>query len=159
VADPNVVYNFHCYDPHDFTHQGAGWGERHWPALARLPYPSSPELLAPLLDAIADEAAREAARQYGAARWNAAKVDAWIAGAARWAAEQGMRLTCNEFGVYRAKALPEHRGAWLRDVRSALERHNIGWTMWDYAGDFGVTTTEDGARVPDRATLTALGLG
>lgn len=24
-ADENIVYNFHCYEPLIFTHQGAGW--------------------------------------------------------------------------------------------------------------------------------------
>ena len=26
LADGNVIYNFHFYDPHEFTHQGANWG-------------------------------------------------------------------------------------------------------------------------------------
>ena len=26
LADGNVIYNFHFYDPHEFTHQGASWG-------------------------------------------------------------------------------------------------------------------------------------
>src|ERR1043166_1570409 len=33
LADPNVIYNFHLYDPHTFTHQGATWGAPFWPSL------------------------------------------------------------------------------------------------------------------------------
>jgi endoglucanase len=30
LADGNVIYNLHFYDPHEFTHQGAGWGLAWW---------------------------------------------------------------------------------------------------------------------------------
>jgi endoglucanase len=30
LADGNVIYNFHFYEPHEFTHQGANWGEAWW---------------------------------------------------------------------------------------------------------------------------------
>lgn len=70
-----------------------------------------------------------------------------------------MPLTCNEFGVYRAYTPAPDRLRWLADVRAALERHRIGWTMWDYAGDFGVAVREKGggARL-DPETAAALGL-
>jgi hypothetical protein len=158
VADPNVVYNFHCYDPHIFTHQGATWSMDYLPYLEHLPYPSSPQALEEILPRVEDEQARRAAVGYGAERWDAQKIDAWIARAAAWATQHSVRLTCNEFGVYRAKSLPEHRNAWIRDVRTSLEKYNIGWTMWDYAGGFGVVTAENGRRVVDKGTAEALGL-
>src|ERR1044071_8961576 len=33
LADRNVIYNFHFYEPHNFTHQGATWGAEVWPHL------------------------------------------------------------------------------------------------------------------------------
>jgi len=69
-----------------------------------------------------------------------------------------VRLTCNEFGVYRKVSPPEARLRWIRDVRTALQTHHIGWAMWDYAGGFSVVVQEGGRRVPDPATLVALGL-
>ena len=39
---------------------------------------------------------------------------------------------CNEFGVYRKDADPGDRAAWISDVRTSLEKHGIGWAMWDY---------------------------
>ena len=158
VADPNVVYNFHCYDPHIFTHQGATWSMDFLPYLADLPYPSSPEAIAAILPQITHEAARQAALEYGAETWNAAKLDKWLGQAAAWAARHGVRLTCNEFGVYRQKSQPEHRNAWIHDVRTSLETYDIGWTMWDYAGGFSVVIPQDGRRVPDIDTAKALGL-
>ena len=49
------------------------------------------------------------------------------------------------------------REAWLKDVRTALERHGIGWAMWDYSGSFGVVTKKDGQATPDEVTIRALG--
>ncbi|MGH8442393.1 MAG: glycoside hydrolase family 5 protein, partial [Nevskiaceae bacterium] len=46
LADPNVVYSFHFYEPHNFTHQGADWGDPAWKALRNVPDPSSPEAVA-----------------------------------------------------------------------------------------------------------------
>jgi hypothetical protein len=158
LADRNVVYNFHFYEPHTFTHQGATWGADYWPHLKGLPYPSDPGPVAPLLDSVADAAARAALKDYGEQRWGAARVEREIAAAAGWARRHGVALTCNEFGVYRAYAPEAARLRWIADVRAALERHRIGWAMWDYAGGFGVAVRK-GARVePDRATAAALGL-
>ena len=67
-------------------------------------------------------------------------------------------MVCNEFGVYRDYADPQDRAAWIHDVRTALERHGMGWAMWDYSGSFGVVTKKDGRNVPDEITLRALGL-
>jgi endoglucanase len=60
--------------------------------------------------------------------------------------------------VYREYADPADRDAWLHDVRTALERYRIGWTMWDYSGSFGVVTKKDGKTVEDDGALRALGL-
>ena len=43
LRDPNVIYVFHFYEPHIFTHQGATWGAYYWHWLKGLHYPSSPE--------------------------------------------------------------------------------------------------------------------
>lgn len=158
VADRNVIYNFHFYEPMAFTHQGATWAGPNLPPLRNVPYPATPEAVAPLLAALGDEGARGVLRAYGEARWNGARIEAEIAKAAQWAAQHGVRVICNEFGVYRRFAPPQARAAWLRDVRAALERHGIGWTMWDYQGSFSVVQKVNGRAVPDEQTLDALGL-
>jgi len=64
----------------------------------------------------------------------------------------------NEFGVYRSFADPQDRARWITDVRTSLERHNIGWAMWDYSGSFGLVTNRETKAKPDEVTLRALGL-
>jgi hypothetical protein len=43
-------------------------------------------------------------------------------------------------------------------MRTALEKHGIGWTMWDYAGGFAVVNKLNGHAVPDVEIVKALGL-
>lgn len=157
LADPNVIYTFHFYEPHTFTHQGATWGADYWPYLKNIPYPSSPEIIA-ALPAVEQQSAQGALKQYGEERWNAEHVERVIAQAVDWGLKHDVPLLCDEFGVYRAFAPMSARLRWIADVRTALERHGIGWTMWDYAGGFGVAVKKDGHAVPDPQTVAALGL-
>jgi endoglucanase len=158
LAERNVIYNFHFYDHHTFTHQGATWGADYWPHLKNVPYPSSPEIVSGLLPGVQHQIAREALRAYGEGRWNAARVERDIARAAGWGRKHGVPLVCNEFGVYRAYAPAADRLRWIEDVRTGLERHGIGWAMWDYAGSFAVALKKEGRATPDAQTVAALGL-
>jgi endoglucanase len=158
LRDPNVIYNFHFYDPHIFTHQGATWGSYFWHWVKGLHYPSSPESAAKVAANAPDAVDRLTIIRYGEDHWDASRVDAEISQVAEWARQRGVPLVCNEFGVYRQYADPQDRAAWIHDVRSSLERHDIGWTMWDYSGSFGVVTKKDGKATPDKVSLRALGL-
>ncbi|MGA7293589.1 MAG: glycoside hydrolase family 5 protein, partial [Terriglobales bacterium] len=158
LHDPNVIYNFHFYEPHIFTHQGATWGAYSWHWLRGLQYPSNPESAERVAALVPNAVDRLPVIRYGYDHWDAARIEAEMKQAAEWAHQRGVPLVCNEFGVYRDYADPRDRDAWLRDVRTALERNGIGWTMWDYSGSFGVVTKNDGKTVVDEGVLRALGL-
>ena len=85
-------------------------------------------------------------------------MEAEINQADDWAKLRKVPLICNEFGVFRNFSDPKDRAAWLKDVREALERHSIGWAMWDYSGSFGVVTKQNGQATPDENVIKALGL-
>ncbi len=159
LHDSNIIYNFHFYEPHIFTHQGATWSTNYVHYLKELPYPSTPENVQAAAALIPDAVNRLQAIHYGLDRWNAARIDREIGQVAAWAKRWNVPVTCNEFGVYRQAANPQDRAAWISDVRTTLERYGIGWTMWDYSGGFGVVTKQEGhAAVPDAVTVKALGL-
>lgn len=158
LRDPNVIYVFHFYEPHIFTHQGATWGSYYWHWLKGLHYPSSPENAAQVAAAVPEPIDRLYVIRYGQDHWDASRIDAEISQAADWAKQHGVPLICNEFGVYRAFSDPQDRAAWIKDTRTSLERHNIGWAMWDYSGSFGVVTKKDGKATLDGTTVRALGL-
>ena len=158
VADDNIIVNFHYYNPHIFTHQGASWGEGYWASLRQVPFPGTSELVAAAIAKQSDDFARWKLTQYGLEHWDSQHVAGEIQFAADWAKRRRVPLTCNEFGVYRNYSNPEDRLRWLEAVRTALEQNKIGWTMWDYQGGFGVVTKNNGTTVEDESVLRALGL-
>jgi len=158
-SDPNIIYNFHYYEPFAFTHQGANWAGPNLQFYRNVPYPSSPEAVAGILDTINDQPARLNLVHYGQDRWNAERIDRDVSMAAEWGAKHQVPVTCNEFGAFRRFSNPADRARWIADMRAALEKHGIGWTMWDYAGGFSVVNKVDGHATPDADTVRALGLG
>jgi len=157
VADANVVYNFHFYEPHTFTHQGATWGDPIWTHLFDIPYPPTQENIGAILPSL-DSDGQQAAQQYEQEGWDASVIDSRINEVAIWRELNGVNVISNEFGAFRDFASPQDRAHWISDARQALERYNIGWTMWDYTGNFGLMEEKAGQRRADPLTVEALGL-
>ena len=158
LRDPNVIYVFHYYEPHIFTHQGATWGDYYWRWLKQLHYPSNAENAAQVASAVPEPLGRLHVIRYGQDHWDASRIEADVNQAADWAKRNGVPLVCNEFGAYRSFSDPQDRARWLTDVRTSLERHNIGWAMWDYSGGFSVVNKKDGKTTLDEVTMRALAL-
>jgi aryl-phospho-beta-D-glucosidase BglC (GH1 family) len=159
LADGNVIYNFHFYNPHEFTHQGAGWGTGWWVYTHGIPYPATESTMAELVKEVPDAANRFALENYWLDHWDGHRIRLLIDEAAAWGHANNVPLICNEFGAYREHTDEQSRMNWIRDVRTALEADGIGWTMWDYRGGFGVVSKQDGqAATVDEKVVEALGL-
>jgi aryl-phospho-beta-D-glucosidase BglC (GH1 family) len=159
LSDGNVIYNFHFYDPHEFTHQGASWGATYWIYEHDIPYPPTEDSMQELVKQIPDPADRYKLENYWLDHWDAHRIRLMIDEANSWAHDNSVPLICNEFGAYREVTAPASRLAWLRDVRTALEADGIGWAMWDYHNGFGVAVKDaNGKSVVDPDTVAALGL-
>ena len=116
LRDPDVIYVFHFYGPHIFTHQGATWGAFYWHWLKDLHYPSDPKNAAGVAASVPDAVHRLDVIRYGQDHWDATRIEAEINQVAEWAKQHGVPVVCNEFGVFR-HAQPLDRNAWIRDTR------------------------------------------
>jgi endoglucanase len=160
LPDKNVVYSFHCYDPFPFTHQGATWAGDAVKPLRNVPYPSSPEAVAPLLPALQGfPASRKMLEAYGQQRWNKAKLAARFRQGIEWGARNQSPLYCGEFGVFPAHCRAEDRANWFRDFGQVLAGNHIGWAVWGWDEGFGLNRRMvRGKPVIDAVVARALGL-
>lgn len=128
--DPNIVYNFHCYEPHIFTHQSASW-VGYMPEDFRIRYPLS-----------YDEYTRRTNEMRGAECdlcCNDRNVNSFgsdyfkgiFSKAAEKAEKCGMSLYCGEYGVFNV-AEPEDTLKWFNDIHNAFEEMGIGRAVWNY---------------------------
>ncbi|MFP5238134.1 MAG: glycoside hydrolase family 5 protein [Acidobacteriota bacterium] len=158
LPDGNVIYNFHFYEPHEFTHQGASWGNPYWIYTHNIAYPPDTSAMQQDLAEVPDARDRYDFEHYWLDGWSAQRIKLQMDAAAAWAKTNDVPLICNEFGVFR-NAPQDSRMRWLHDVRTAMEADGIGWTMWDYRGGFGVVWKQNGqpAKV-DEKVVEALGL-
>ncbi len=154
----NVIYTFHDYEPFAFTHQGATWTDPAVQPLRAVPYPSTPENVTLNMQQEPTLAGQFFVQQYGLARWDARRIDVTLSFAEQWSQLRHVPVYVGEFGVHRPYADPAMRAQWLRDMRTLMEKHQLGWAMWDYQDNFGAVTKKDGRTTPDPAVIEALGL-
>jgi hypothetical protein len=70
-----------------------------------------------------------------------------------------MSVICDEFGCI-TNAPRADRLQWLSDVRTALEKYGIGWSLWCYDDYMCLNrqTNSDGTVAVDRELARALGV-
>lgn len=161
LDDPNVVYTFHFYEPHNFTHQGASWGFPPWKDMRDVPWPGQRVELERIADTFPQpsrDALRWSARDGGADPWTPEALDARIERVHQWSLTHKRPIYCGEFGAHRPTAPRDARLAWTRALASSLNNRSIGWAMWDYVGGFAIADGEPGARTLDTDLCAALGL-
>ncbi len=119
-SDKNVLYNFHCYEPLKFTHQGAHW---------------NPEF---------NNDKRYTAAEAGATE---AYLEELLSSAIQKAKTEGTELYCGEYGVIDIVP-PEEALNWFRMIHAVFERHGIARAVWTYKEmDFGISDRRmDGVR-------------
>ena len=134
--DENIVYNFHCYEPTVFTHQGAYWVEGMDTSF-RMPF-----------DSTFGEYRKAAKEQLAIYSQDLSKYDEnekmgpaffkdLIAEAVRVAEERNVPLYCGEYGVIDL-AEPEDLLKWYQAICSSFNSYGIARAAWSYKEmDFG----------------------
>ena len=135
-VDDKTVYNFHRYDPHIFTHQGAYW-EKTMPSDFRIGYPMT-------LEQYHEENVSNGIGiddDYGLDK--SAEVGEWFfeeifRPAIEKADRDGVPLYCGEYGVIDL-ADNQDKLRWMKDIHAAFRKNGIGHAMWNYKEkDFGL---------------------
>ncbi|MDR0291035.1 MAG: glycoside hydrolase family 5 protein [Treponema sp.] len=144
--DDNIIYTFHFYDPHVFTHQGAAWGSP--PVLKNLkevPFPADahpmPEIPDEFEGTWVEKTLKHSYMQEGTASAMAKQLDKAVAFSRK---HGGIPLFCGEFGAYMPNTLPEDRLRWYETATKLLDERNIARASWDYFGGFGLFKTKTG---------------
>ena len=118
--DTKVIYNFHCYDPLKFTHQGAYWTDAINP----------------------DERIA-----FDDADITPAFFDDFFASALEKAKLENSPLYCGEYGVIDVVS-PEDTVKWYKAIHEIFEKYGISRSAWSYKQmDFGLSDERlDGVR-------------
>ena len=135
--DPYIVYNFHCYEPLIFTHQGADWIRTMDPSF-RIPVTAS---FADMAKADREQGTLSCAgydRFPPDTTLSEAYFLSFMAEAAAVAEAHQVPLYCGEYGVI-DRATPEDTVQWYRMIHAAFEHYGIGRAAWSYRRmDFGL---------------------
>ena len=110
--DDKVIFNFHCYDPLKFTHQGATWTDAIAPA-ERIAFDDTD--ITP------------------------AFFDDFFASAIETAKLHNTTLYCGEYGVIDVVS-PADTLKWYKCINAIFEKHGISRSAWSYKEmDFGLS--------------------
>jgi len=142
-SDPNLIYTFHFYDPHIFTHQGASWGEPSLASLAGVPFPANSLRMPRTPDDLKGTWVEDALRRYkddAAFSTLLNSLDKTVA----FSRERKAPVFCGEFGVYMIQSPAKDRVKWYEVVAGALGRRKIARASWDYFGGFGIFKNQTG---------------
>lgn len=153
-AGSRVLYSFHYYEPHDFTHQGVKSttpSARPWRYISGLPYPaqsadpdrvwqkiqqnilSDPSIVLPDQRRLALQQVRDRVSSYIASGFGRRQIASDFDSVRAWAELHNIdarAILLGEFGVTRTYGMyrasdPISQEAWLHDVRREAELHGF----------------------------------
>ncbi len=134
--DDKIVYNFHCYEPLIFTHQGAYWIP-DMPSDLRTAYPNTIDNY----KALHENIKKSSLSIYDFIKTKNADVSFFeelFAEAVKIAGERNVSLYCGEYGVINLADI-ESTLKWYKDINSVFTKYGIGRAAWSFREmDFGL---------------------
>lgn len=108
-GQPRILYSFHFYAPHNYTHQGIGGrpSTGAYPGMLKM-FPTSPTI-----------------------HWDADQLRKYVRSAIAFKQRHTVRMFVGEFGVTRWAL---GAATWVQDVTALLEAEGLDWAYHSYAG-------------------------
>ncbi len=125
----NIVFNFHCYEPFKFTHQGAEWSEAITDPSARPAYPGSFDYYKMNIS----ETVTNIVNKHNITSMGVPFFEALFEDAVDTASKYNIPLYCGEYGVIE-NADKESQANWMHDINTAFYNLGIGHAVWNYKG-------------------------
>ena len=150
--DRNLVVTVHNYQPFYFTHQGASWTGPST-ATTNLVYPGPPPRpVVPHPDAAGDRGVVAWLERYNTLPRadNPCSSNAFeqsFCYARDWSDYYGRPIYVGEFGAFHV-ADQASRARFYREMRESLDRHGLGWAIWDWKSGFFFWDRKTGAPAP-----------
>ena len=128
--DDHIVYNFHCYEPLLFTHQGAHWIPTMDTAFRcnyRMTYKEYNEGGVKYLGWTPDRCMNYPDGEVISEKF----FEDLIKEAVRVAEERNVPLYCGEYGVIELADRNDAR-EWFRDFHHVMDKYSVGRAVWTY---------------------------
>lgn len=156
-ADKNIAYNFHYYQPFEFTHQGATWGWEVAQYTDGLKYPMNEQNCNDIINKNPNNTqVKWAMENYISTNWSKETFKEKMKVIADWSKEHNIFVTTNEIGAYYS-AKENGKNQYIKDLREVLEEYGIGWAIWEYDDGFSIVTKDNGNISFDPGIKEALG--
>lgn len=140
LADENIIYSFHFYEPFFFTHQGADWVGAQVATIG-VPFPYNEEKF-PVLNPRARGTWGETNYNQYRNDGNERSINDKLQIVKAWGDKYDVPLICSEYGVYNKYADIDSRCRYIRAMRDALKKINVPGMLWDYNSNFSIFTGE-----------------